>query len=271
MVNSQLLIRVELRNTVKHEKSVLKRVEDSKVIYAHEKCRKDYIRRPPPVKGCEASNSKERLLRSDSFDFKHCYFFFEDFAKVHIKNSNQNINQVQTIGILDTIRLHSKIRKDDRRRNISLRSDSVKDLVVAERRYHRNCYTNLLWPNFKIPRTCYKTGRSCPPPHCNKNESFVKLCEYIENSEEDCQFSISELINNLGKIDPSSSTCSGKHLKRKLIEFYGDSVVFTHLPGLPSIVCFSGYRTATLTEKWYDAKKINEINKRNRIAMMLQK
>lgn len=46
---------------------------------------------------------------------------------VHIKNSNQNINQVQTIGILDTIRLHSQIRKDDRSRNISLRSDSVKD------------------------------------------------------------------------------------------------------------------------------------------------
>lgn len=109
-----------------------------------------------------------------------------------------------------------------------------------------------------------------PPNHCNKNESFVKLCEYIENSE-DCQFSISELINNLGRIDPSLNTGSGKHLKRKLKEFYGNSVVFTRLPGLSSIVCFSGYRTATLTEKWYDAKKINEINERNRVVMMLQK
>lgn len=81
------------------------------------------------------------------------------------------------------------------------------------------------------------------------------MCEYIENSE-DCQFSISELINNLGKIDPSSNFCSGKHLKRKLKEFYGDSVVITHFSGLHSIVCFSGYKTATLTEKWYDAKKI---------------
>lgn len=100
------------------------------------------------MKGCEASTIKERLLRSDSFNFKHCYFF-GDFVKVRIQNSNQNINKVQTIGILDTTRLHSKIR------NVPLRLDSVKYLVAAERRYHRNCYTNLLCTNFKIPRTCY--------------------------------------------------------------------------------------------------------------------
>lgn len=158
MVNSQLLIMVysKIKEYSEIWKSVLKRVEDSEVIYADEKCRKDSIRRPPPVKGCEASTGKERLLRSDSFNFKHCYFF-GDFLKVRIQNSNQNINQVQTIGILDTIRLYSKIIKNYRSRNVPLRLDSVKYLVAAEMRYHRNCYTNLLCPNFKIPRTCYCT------------------------------------------------------------------------------------------------------------------
>lgn len=67
--------------------------------------------------------------------------------------------------MLDTIRLHSKIRKDDRSRYTSLRLDSVKDLVADERRHLRNFYTNLLRPNFKIPRKCYKsTGCPCPPP-----------------------------------------------------------------------------------------------------------
>lgn len=85
-----------------------------------------------------------------------------------------------------------------------MRLDSVKVLVAAERLFHRNCHTNLLRPNLKPQGRVTKQVALAPPPppHCNKNESFVKLCEYIENSE-DCQFSISELMNNLGKIDTS--------------------------------------------------------------------
>lgn len=248
---------------------VLKRVEESEVVYVHEQCRKNYTRRLPAKKD-ETSPSAVKIPRSDSFDFKNQCLFCGEIAVLDSKNPNQSrpISQVRTIGILETIRSHAVARGDNWGKTVTLRLSGVIDLVAAEGRYHRYCYQNFLRPDLNIPQSVKKcAGR---PTRNDVNETFMKLCEYIEDNEE-CQFSLSDLVGVMKRLDSTTAPYSEKHLKRKLKEFYGDSVVFTSIPGRSSVVCFSGYRDKILTEQWYEEKKTNQTDERNRIVLMAAK
>lgn len=246
---------------------VCKRAENNEVVFIHEQCRKTYTRRPP-VKKNEATQCAAKIPRSDSFNFKNHCLFCGEIATFDTKNPNQNISKVRTLCILETIKTHAIVRDDEWGREVSLRLSGVIDLVADEGRYHRNCYQYFLRPDLNIPGTVKKcAGR---PVRNDTNETFMKLCDYIQENEE-CQFSLNDLADVMKRLDATTEPYSEKHLKRRLKEFYGDAVVFTEIPGLSSVVCFSGYRDKTLTEKWYKEKKTDQTDERNRIVLMAAK
>jgi hypothetical protein len=148
---------------------------------------------------------------------------------------------------------------------VTLRLSGVIDLVAAENRYHRYCYQNFLRPDLNIPQTVKK----CAGRLTRNDVNIYEIVEYIEDNEE-CQFSLSDLIDVMKRLDSTTVPYSEKHLKWKL-EFYGDSVVFTLISGRNSVVSFSGFRDKILTEQWHEEKKSNQIDERKWIVLMAAK
>lgn len=74
------------------------------------------------------------------------------------------------------------------------------DLVAAEARYHKNCYTN-----FFREYSDKSVGR---PVDEEKEKAFKGLCHFIETCEDCCQFSLEELETKLQDIGGNAETWS---------------------------------------------------------------
>ena len=109
-------------------------------------------------------------------------------------------------------------RDDEWGRCVALRLGSVIALVAAEGRYHNQCFIYFNRLESSLPGISVSHGR---PPEAGKAPAFQSLCNYIETND-DCQYSISELISLMQEIDPSGYAYSEKYLKIKLVEHFGD-------------------------------------------------
>ncbi|KMQ90383.1 hypothetical protein RF55_9871 [Lasius niger] len=94
--------------------------------------------------------------------------------------------------------------------------------------------------------------------------AFEELCEFIDNSD-DCQFTLQELMRKLEENLLDSSYISMKMLKIKLMEEYGDGVVFATMRNKPTIVCFRGFGLK-LINSWYTEKAKDKKAERMRIV-----
>ena len=83
-----------------------------------------------------------------------------------------------------------------------------------------------------------------------RERAFEKLCEYLEENEE-CQFSFEHLQSMFLQLSPKVESYSEKHLKRKLVQRYGNSLTFASFPGKRNIMCFSGTTDCILSDNWY--------------------
>ncbi|XP_031358189.1 uncharacterized protein LOC116181888 [Photinus pyralis] len=91
-------------------------------------------------------------------------------------------------------------------------------------------------------------GRPVNPP---LEEAFEKICNFIENDSENCQFAIKELIEMMITLLPESfQPWSEKNLKMRLKKKYKDSIIISSLSGKQSIVSFRGNCEKLLSEEW---------------------
>ena len=90
---------------------------------------------------------------------------------------------------------------------------------------------------------------------------------YVSNLEEndERQYSIEELMSIMGRIESKDFSYSKKHLKRKLKEHFGDSIVVTDIPGKNGVVCFSHCMKNILNDSWYTNRKCNTADEAKRI------
>ncbi|KAB0803039.1 hypothetical protein PPYR_00009 [Photinus pyralis] len=117
------------------------------------------------------------------------------------------------------------------------------DLVAAEAIYHVNCFNK-----FMQDKSQDHVGRPVNPP---LEEAFEKICNFIENDSENCQFAIKELIEMMITLLPESfQPWSEKNLKMRLKKKYKDSIIISSLSGKQSIVSFRGNCEKLLSEEW---------------------
>jgi hypothetical protein len=249
------------------EDEVRERITKCSVVRVHESCRKLYTRCPPePKRERQLPITSPKFKRSESFNFKQCCLFCGKNALKDNKNpSLSNVTEVSTLQVIDKIRESAKGRDDAWGKVVRLRLAGVIDLVAVGGRYHRNCYQYFLRPNSIMPGE--KQRPSGRPESKESIQAFEKLCHYLERNNE-CQYTVPDLIKLMKEFNPSEEPISERHLKRKLKEHYKNSIVITGIAGHHSLVCFSGFRDSVLTDQWYQQKNSNESEERKRIVMM---
>ncbi len=144
------------------------------------------------------------------------------------------------------------------------------DLPAAEAQYHRKC-------SLKFRLFCSLTqpvppGRPRKATEEEKEASFKKICEFLENDQEECQFSIEELE----EVGSSNGAClyTRPWLKERLRQKYNtadhEAIFITEGFGSQSaVVNFTGFTGKLLHKNWYnDSIKGTEVEERLRVVQL---
>ena len=66
---------------------------------------------------------------------------------------------------------------------------------------------------------------------------------------------MTELVHCLKEMSTTDDTFSVKHLKRRLLHKYGDSITITELSGKCNVVMFCAAGQKILTDSWYKNRR----------------
>ncbi|KAG5896956.1 hypothetical protein JTB14_024803 [Gonioctena quinquepunctata] len=97
-------------------------------------------------------------------------------------------------------------------------------------------------------------------PRDEVDDAMQSIFEYLENSSDESQFTIEELMN---EIDPNCTCHHPKTVKNRLLEKYDSDILITDK--IPHIVCFKGTGHKIITDSWYD-ERLTEDEERLRIV-----
>lgn len=158
-------------------------------VFVHKQCRKEYTHPTNLLKvKSNAPSTSKILLRSTiskGFDFKkHCFVCDEYINIQAIKKYKRNIEfrQVCTIEFKNKVINRCMERNDKLGLEVFNKINNEIDLVAAEAMYHVNCFNK-----FMQDKSSDHVGRPVNPP---LEEAFEKICNFIENDSENCQFAI---------------------------------------------------------------------------------
>lgn len=234
-------------------------------VTVHVECRKNYTRCPVPLAECRPTTS-QHVPRS-VFDFNTQCFLCErrcsDSNK--LRNPSREVwSEVSTIELVGSLRNFTAQRGSCVwAQEVERRLAGVIDLVAANGRYHRYCYSRYQVPGSSKPGEETKWGGARVPE--GRETAFEELCKFIEENDE-CQYTLTELITKLSSIDPLAGPKSEQGLKAKLEKHYGDSIKITAIPGKPSVMCFAGLAGRILSNKWYEDRKHNYEEEKKRVV-----
>jgi len=168
-------------------------------VTVHCNCRKSYVKES----NIATSLTTTKNTRSDIpvFDFKHKCLLCEgdasdEFLKKEIKKPVQKrdrVHCVETLVFKDSLLETARNRNDKWGSDVILRVGNVSDLVAAER----------------ISTQQSSKGR---PENIEVTAAFDFVCNYIENNEDQCQFSLREILNDYKGYIPTE-----KNLKKDLL------------------------------------------------------
>lgn len=219
-------------------------------LQVHSKCRQTYILRPKPPQ--QERKPPAKIVR-ESFDFKTLCFLCGrkcvDVSKCR-NPAQEKWSLVQKLEMIDNIRMEANNRHDEWGDEVSVRLSQVIDLVSSDGRYHWHCYQTFQKPRSSRPEKGAATPKGGSSADAKREDAFEKLCDYLEENDE-CQYDLKELQNKFIQLSPEVEPYTDIHLKRKLIQRYGNSLNCAVLPGKRSVICFSGATTNILSENWY--------------------
>ena len=140
--------------------------------------------------------------------------------------------------------------------------ESCCDLVAEEAVYHGSCHTRFCCLKPMQIQSKHQ-GRT---EHGEKTNHFLKLCDWLESSDDEL-CSLEDLLKRMQDLaGVGSEIYSLKQLKRKLINKYGEHIVFTDIPGHRNVVCFRNMASAILDETWYSERNLNLQDESKRIV-----
>lgn len=137
----------------------------------------------------------------------------------------------------------------------------VSDLHAADAVYHKACCVNFR-TNKQLPK-CFQDNpeyKRTPGRTEDNNQAsaFIKVAEYLE--ENDIQVTLSELVEKMKEFCPNPY--SSVYMKKKLLEYFGDSIVITELNGTPNVVTLTKSVWSILQQFYKRLQKDTETEKR---------
>lgn len=155
---------------------------------------------------------------------------------------------MENLHLVTTILRAAEKRGDAWALKIKERISEDTDLPALDARYHRFCQRKLYRP----PTRGLKRGGHI---QSTVDVAMAKIFDFLEENSEECQFSLTELIEQIGENPPDIRT-----IKCHLFEKYGDHIVIAETSNRTPVICFknSGYKI--LSHAWYAEK--NQIFKK---------
>lgn len=162
-----------------------------KELIIHKNCHTKYVRESSIKAARKAaiastSESRRQSKKAREFDFSTlCFFCGEDATKTkfyaNIKFKKSDKTRLNILEILNNRSLDNDFNK-----NLRARLTSVDNLVTAEGRYHSQCLSR-----FYVYRPTFEIGR---PVSDSINSLMQYIILYILENDEECQFSLQEII-----------------------------------------------------------------------------
>lgn len=236
--------------TLRSSSAALKNSENERLlrhlkqIYIHTACQKRYnntkLIKAAVQRGETDMKKRNTRASSEQFNFNnHCFLCGEaitaEFIEAQKKCSPEKRNTVHTvvkIAMSESVLKAAEKRGDEWAIKIKERIKDETDLVALRARYHLLCQRRLYKPPSKgLGRGSYV--------HCNINEAMDCIFAYMEEHSDECQFSLTQLIQQIEGEPPDIRT-----IKKRIFEKYGDEVLIADTANKASVVCFknTGYK-----------------------------
>ncbi|XP_071642214.1 uncharacterized protein [Temnothorax longispinosus] len=227
-------------------------------IRIHDKCRKSYSSElrtlrieKNPTRYSQAGPSR-RSSSPKKFNFESNCFFCDKQCRDYRCKDDRTRRLVSADSIQLRIQETARKRNDQWAHDVLSRIEGVHSLKEVGGRYHTNC--NIRFSH--IP-----TGNSArKPPITDLETAFENVCHYIEENDE-CQFTLTELLDEMKEYKPKPET-----LKSKLLKRYGEKIMIHEKNGRPTLICFRGNDYDALIDSWYTNKEKTEQGERLRIV-----
>ncbi|KAF2897540.1 hypothetical protein ILUMI_08635 [Ignelater luminosus] len=136
-------------------------------------------------------------------------------------------------------------KSDDLGKQVLINLINTINLVAAGGKYHLTCYKNL---SREIPSSSKQSQG-----YNEKQTAFLKLCEYMENSNE-CQFSLQYLNEEFESFCDIKETYVTRWMKEKLQRYFGDRISITKFSGKITMITLTDTLQTIPTEKFYSEK-----------------
>lgn len=163
---------------------------------------------------------------------------------------------VRTLEVQKNVIRLAKQCNDDYSKAIIQRLEPIPDLIAADGQYHSLCMKHL---NVRVPIQGEITKhRGRPKDEVDTCMQFV--FSYLENSDEECQFTSDELMNVIQSDNPPH----WKTVKFRLLERYGSDIFITS--NKSHVVCFKNTGFKIITDAWYEQRLSCEKDERRRIV-----
>ena len=138
---------------------------------------------------------------------------------------------------------------------------SCHDLVAAEARYHKSCYTKFRKVKYEPEQD--KLNIPGRPADSKRTEYFEAICKWLESEGE--LYSLSEVHQKMIEVAGTEDVFSSKWLKTKLLEKYNDHIFFAEIGGKSNVVCLRKVADYFITDKWYSDRKLSSEDEAERI------
>lgn len=229
----------------------------------HVSCHKSYTREKNVAAAEKASGSGvARRVRSGqpAFNFKTTCFFCntdasDDFISKQLRlnvHRRVAVSTVTTREFGDSVLETAAARGDQWAEEVTSRLGN--DLIADEGRYHQNCMRKFFLP----VRSTNIKGR---PQDEDITTALQYVCNYIEGMEDECQFSLKEVLK-----DFPGPKVSEKSLKKRLQDHYGSDIIISVGQHQETVLCFRNTGYKILSQQWYKSKQANEEEERLRVV-----
>ncbi|CAG9762693.1 unnamed protein product [Ceutorhynchus assimilis] len=226
------------------------------------KCYLPYILERNILRDVEKNKNNDGRTRSlhNTFDFKSncfiCGLTVEINKKLPLKY-RKKVQLVETIEFREKILSFCTNQESKDYTDIVARMSCIADLVAAEGRYHRSCYQKLCNGALAQQRDENK---------CEKKDAFGLLFSYMESCEE-CQFTMTEISDKLGELDPDSDYTE-KWIQTKLKEHFRSNIIITPRKKLPAIISLRIDLNSLLNKAFYESTSDDPQKEKQRILSM---
>ncbi|KAJ8678207.1 hypothetical protein QAD02_013994 [Eretmocerus hayati] len=240
--------------------------KDTDTIIVHDSCRSSYNRLPSTEsKSLQTSKSSTRKTSirakpQQEYLFKEKCLFCDgdasdDYEKQQRKNGPERARKVARVQD-DSTRISilklCKERNDHEGALVYARIESVPDLIKVGARYHYDCY-----PKFAKYRLTDDDG-NCIDSSLDKATQFI--IQYILENDDDCQFSLQDLIEKSGEVLTDWRT-----IKDRLNAYFFGKIVFSTIRK-DCIITFLGRSKDILADFWMQKRSKDENAERAKIV-----